>query len=173
VTNVHNEDGVGYAPSVCLFHSRGSTNCCVWRTWACARNNESQIHRSAVAPSPAGVSDIKAAAGIDIANTVTTEITAGPPPIVHDAEGASPKARKLLGWFRRASIDEPRRMSGAEEEDVGLNNDAAPRANHSVETSNTAITVQYDVRRTVEDVRGESSSQEEECIDITDPRHEV
>ena len=99
-------------------------------------------------------------------STVTTEITGGPRHMTHEskreAEGASPKARKLLGWFRRASIEEQqRRCSGIEEEDIGLNSMSAQpsRQSHSVETTNTGITVQYDIRRTVEELRRESSSQ--------------
>ena len=78
-----------------------------------------------------------------------------------EAEGPSPKARKLLGWFRRASIEDARRRSGIEEEDIGLSTVAAPpsRVSHSAETTNTGITVQYDIRRTVEELRSESSSQ--------------
>jgi hypothetical protein len=101
-------------------------------------------------------------------NTVTTEITSEPySSTKHDVEGPSPKARKLLGWFRRASIDEPRRMSGVEEEDIGLN-PPPPRVSRSADTANTGITVQYDVHRTVEDLRGESSSQEGDCVTCTD-----
>lgn len=114
-------------------------------------------------------------------STVTTEITGGPRHMTHDskheAEGASPKARKLLGWFRRASIEEPRRCSGIEEEDIGLNNisSAPSRASHSVETTNTGITVQYDIRRTVEELRSESTSSRGDHdtitgIDPIDPR---
>lgn len=170
---MHNDDSPAYAPKVCLFHARGATNCCVWRTWAYTRTNESQSHRSACI-APLQFDDLKGAPGIELPNTVVTEISGGPPsyPAKPDTTGPSPKARKLLGWFRRASIDEPRRMSGPEEEDVGLNNEP-PRASHSVETTNTGITVQYDIRRTVEELRSESSSQEGDCatcMDLTDHR---
>src|SRR5208282_5489812 len=118
--------------------------------------------------------DLKGAPGIDVPNTVTTEISAGPPayPIKPDTTGPSPKARKVLGWFRRASIEEPSRLNGPEEEDMGLNNEP-PRASHSVETTATGITVQYDIRRTVEELRRESSSQEgDDCMDLSDPRED-
>ena len=110
-------------------------------------------------------------------NTVTTEISGGPPsfPIKLDTTGPSPKARKLLGWFRRASVEERRGSAGPEEEDLGLNNQH-PRASHSVETTNTGITVQYDIRRTVEELRPESSSEEGDCatcMDLADHRKEV
>ena len=53
---------------------------------------------------------------------------------------------------------------------MGLNNDP-PRASHSVETTATGITVQYDIRRTVEELRRESSSQEgDDGMDLSDPR---
>lgn len=110
-------------------------------------------------------------------STVTTEITAGHYSMKHDAEGASPKARKLLGWFRRASIEESsHRMNGAEEEDVGFNHMPPARPSNSVETTNTGITVQYDIRRTVEELRSESSSQEGDLIvDMSDHKdgHDV
>ncbi len=165
---MHNEDGPGYTPKVCLFHTRGATNCCVWRTWAYARTgaNDSATRRSTANPGIA-FDDFKGVPGVDLPSTVTTEITGGPRHMTHvhdsknEAEGASPKARKLLGWFRRASIEEPRRRSGIEEEDIGLSTVAAPpsRVSHSVETTTTGITVQYDIRRTVEESRSESSSQ--------------
>jgi hypothetical protein len=84
------------------------------------------------------------------------------------AEGPSPKARKLLGWFRRESIEEPsRRMSGVEEDEVGFNH--MPPA--TVETTNPGITVQYDIQRTVEELRRESSSQEGDTIvDMSDQK---
>jgi hypothetical protein len=103
-------------------------------------------------------------------SSVSTEITGGHLSTKHGTEGASPKARKLLGWFRRASIDEPsRRMSGVEEDDVGFNQMPPTRESHSDETTNTGITVQYDVSRTVEELRRESSSQEGDVtIDMSD-----
>ena len=103
-------------------------------------------------------------------STITTEITGGHLSVKHNAEGASPKARKLLGWFRRASIEEPSHpMSGVEEDDVGFNNMPPARTSHSVETTNAGITVQYDIRRTVEELRRESSSQEGDfIIDMSD-----
>ena len=103
-------------------------------------------------------------------NTVTTEITGGDHSIKHSAEGPSPKARKLLGWFRRASIEEPSRpRSGAEEDEVGFNHMPPSRASQSNETTNTGITVQYDIRRTVEELRCDSSSQEDDLvIDMSD-----
>lgn len=112
-------------------------------------------------------------------STVITEITGGPRPVSHDAkneEGPSPKARKLLGWFRRASFEEPRRRGGIDEEDVRLNTlGQVPTGgvNSSLETTRGAnttggITVQYDIRRTVEELRRESSSQEGDCITCMD-----
>ena len=60
-------------------------------------------------------------------------------------------------------------MSGVEEEDVGFNHISPARVSHSVETTNTGITVQYDVSRTVEELRRESSSQEGDLvIDMSD-----
>jgi hypothetical protein len=119
---------------------------------------ESQIRRSGIIPLQ--FDDLKGVPGIDQPSTVTTEITGGPRPISHDLKhdtGASPKARKLLGWFRRASYDEQRRRSGIEEEDNGRQSpEDAPRAGHSVETTATRITVSYDIRRTVEELRHES-----------------
>jgi hypothetical protein len=119
------------------------------------------MRNSAINPIPLQFVDLKAM-GIDMPSTVTTEITGGPLPIfhnqAHDTEGASPKARKLLGWFRRASYEEPRRRSGIEDEEVGVPRSPV-RANHSLETTTTGITVSYDIRRTVEEMRRESSSQ--------------
>jgi len=183
---VHNEDGPGYTPKVCLFHTRGATNCCVWRTWAYARTgaNDSATHRSVANPA-IPFDDLKGVPGVDQPSTVTTEITGGPRHMSNDskreAEGASPKARKLLGWFRRASIEEhQRRCSGVEEEDVGLNtaHGHSSRASHSNETTNTGITVQYDIRRTVEELRRDSSSRGDHDtitdIDPIDPhKHDI
>jgi hypothetical protein len=155
----------------------------VWRTWAYARtgnNNESQSHRDRVSPTALNFDDLKGVPGVDLPSTVTTEITGGPRPLSHDPkneEGPSPKARKLLGWFRRASFEEPRRRSGIEEEDVGLHAlgqiPGAGGVNASLETTRgasttTGITVQYDIRRTVEELRRESSSQEGDCITCID-----
>jgi hypothetical protein len=168
VTNVHTDDAPGTTPKVCLFHTRGSTNCCVWRTWAYARTaaQESEAHRSAYLSNPIAFEDVKSMPGVDMPNTVTTEITAGGG---GGNQGASPKARKLLGWWRRASIeDDHRRTSGVEEEYVGMGTNNPPRLSHSVDTTNTGITVQYDVRRTVEELRRESSSQEGDCITCLD-----
>jgi hypothetical protein len=129
----------------------------------------SQIHRSAAV---LDIDDIKGLPGIDSSGTVTTEITAGGLNVPkHDTVGASPKARKLLGWFRRASIDDPRRTSVIEEEDLGLNSMSPDGAGHS-EVTNTGIMVQYDVSRTVEEVRTDISSHEGSSIDLSDPRKE-
>ena len=99
-------------------------------------------------------------------STVTTEITGGGGG--EQSQGASPKARKLLGWWRRASIEQHQPMSELEDH-VGMGGPNPPlRVNHSADTSNTGITVQYDVRRTVEELRPESSSQEVDCITIGD-----
>lgn len=59
-------------------------------------------------------------------------------------------------------------MSGVEEEDVGLDSSTPARVSHSVETTNTGITVQYDVSRTVEELRRESSSREGDTVTCTD-----
>lgn len=87
-------------------------------------------------------------------------------------EGPSPKARKLLGWFRRESIEEQsRRMSGVEEDEVGFNRMPPATGSHAAETTNPGITVQYDIRRTVEELRRESSSQEgDTIIDMSDQK---
>jgi hypothetical protein len=150
-----------------MFHNRGCANCCVWRSWAhCPPGNDSINGRSDIRRStlstPLEFADLKRLPGIDGPSTVTTEITGGPRPVsqdlILDNEGASPKARKLLGWFRRASIDEPRRRSGVDEENIGLYGTASPRKDRSMETTTTGITVSYDIRRTVEEMRRESSS---------------
>jgi len=99
-------------------------------------------------------------------STVTTEITGGGG---QQSQGASSKARRILGWWRRASIEEPGRMNELEENNVGMGGPNPPlRVGRSVDTTNTGITVQYDVRRTVEEVRCESSSQEGDCITCID-----
>ena len=125
-------------------------------------------------PIPTIDDDLKGVGRVEGPSTVVTEITGGPRPSMTDlkaSEGASPKARKLLGWFRRASIDETelRQMRSTDEEEGG-GEQQPPRASHSVDTG---ITVQYDVRRTVEELRRESSSGEVDCvtcIDIKDHR---
>lgn len=106
-------------------------------------------------------------------NTITTEITSGPRPGSGkpEAEGPSPKARKLLGWFRRASIEEQKHKKSIQDEQEGGMNDrpsAPSRVSRSTDGAPAAgITVQYDVRRMVEDVRGgedSTSSQSGDCI---------
>jgi hypothetical protein len=123
------------------------------------------MRRSGIDSTPLEFSDLKGVAGFDIPSTVITEISGGPRPVSQgltlDNGGASPKARKLLGWFRRASIEEPKRRSCVEEEDhIGIIAAADSRTGQSVETTQTAgtgITVSYDIRRTVEEIRPGSS----------------
>lgn len=124
-------------------------------------------------PIPTIDPDLKGVGRVEGPSTVVTEITGGPRPSMTDvkpSEGASPKARKLLGWFRRASIEEAELEQMRSTDDEAAGGDQPPRASHSVDTG---ITVQYDVRRTVEDLRRESSSGEVDCvtcIDIKDHR---
>jgi hypothetical protein len=84
----------------------------------------------------------------------------------------SPKARRLLGWFhRRTSVEDTKgKDSIIEEDDVEpMERPSLPtRVSHSTDmTSATGITVHYDIRRTVEDVREESTnSSSGDCITV-------
>jgi hypothetical protein len=165
---VKGEDGgSGISPGVCIFHSRGASNCCLFRTGASKRSGGSRARRSAVHGTFA-LDDLKGVPGMDAPNTITTEITSGPRPDfkTEDVEGSAPKARKLLGLFRRESIDEKKK--GDDEDNVGLHERATmPSRNAAVgETDPNGITVQYDVTRTVEDMmNGELSNHDcPDCI---------
>jgi len=110
--------------------------------------------------------DLKGVPGLDGPNTITTEITSVPRS--NDKAGMedrSPKARKLLGLFRRTTVEEDNhKRSLVDESELGINNgpNLPSRISHSTDvTAPNGITVQYDIRRTVEDAReqmGESTS---------------
>jgi hypothetical protein len=162
---VQGEDGgPGYTPKVCIFHTRGQNNCCVWRTWAYKRSGESQARRSGVHGTLA-LDDLKPVSGMEVLNTIKTEITSRPRAARTNekGDGPAPKARKLLGLFRRESIDE---QKNDEDDDVGIHDKTNLASGTDNVSDPNGITVQYDVTRTVEDLRnGKLSSQDgTDCI---------
>ena len=109
--------------------------------------------------------------------SVTTEVTGGP--ILRSDNGKSNpepsrKARKLLGWFRRESIEQPMQRRYIDEDDMELNKDPQTvGASHSATTANAGITIQYDVTRTVEELTREGSKESGDCVTCVDiPDHQ-
>jgi len=123
--------------------------------------------------------DLKGLAGPQGPSTITTEITSGPRPGSNGVvEIPSPKARKVLGWFhRRTSVDEQQKQkkSLTDGEDLAVNERPGipSRLSHSTDLPTTnAITVQYDIRRTVEDVNDHNEESTTgscgDCITVID-----
>jgi len=108
---------------------------------------------------------LKGVNGTEGPNTITTEITSGPCTRSGKSDGDGNKARKLLGLFRRESMEEQKKRS-VDEDDTALNevSDAPLRPGPSKAPAPNGITVQYDIRRTVEDAHGCESSSRDDCI---------